>query len=172
MKSVYILLMILFAASVSGAVHENVVFYKDQGGWICSIPAIPAGQSNAGRIAWDGKTPLILTPRKNGFELTKANYLSWMMYLKPDQIKVRYDVILTFSDGQKRNLRMTTHKRPGWNRCIPFDHQMEKLSQGIFSRLSLSALSISDTSFSTSPFTTVIPYPLNGISEGLPVTVV
>ena len=95
-----------------------------------SIPAIPTGQSNAGRIAWDGKTPLILTPRKNGFELTKANYLSWMMYLKPDQIKVRYDVILTFSDGQKRNLRMTTHKRPGWNRCIPFDHQMKKLSQG------------------------------------------
>lgn len=130
MKSKLCLLSILLAASALAAVHENVVFYKDQSAWISSIPAIPAGLPDAGRIAWDGKTPLILKSGKGGYDISKADYLSWMMYLKPGQSNVRYDVILTFADGKKQNLKMNTHKQPGWNRCIPDDYHMRKMPKG------------------------------------------
>ena len=130
MKSQFCLLTIILAASAFAAIHENVVFYKDQSNWISSIPAIPAGQPDAGRIFWDGKTPLILKSGKKGYDISRADYLSWMMYLKPGQNNIRYDVILTFADGKKQNLKMTTHKRPGWNRCVPYVGQMKKLPKG------------------------------------------
>ncbi len=127
MKKILQTILLTGTIAASAAVHENVVFYKDQGGWTSSVPAIPAGQTNAGRIAWDGKKPLTLKAVKKGYDLSKADYLSWMMYLRPGQTNVRYDVILTFAGGKKHALKMTTHKRPGWNRCAPYPHQMEKL---------------------------------------------
>ena len=127
MKNILLVILLTGTLAAMAAVHENVVFYKDHGCWSSSIPAIPAGQANAGRISWDGKKPLILKAVKNGYDLSKADCISWMMYLQPGQTNVRYNVILTFANGKKYTLEMITHRRPGWNRCIPNQSKMKKI---------------------------------------------
>ena len=109
MKNLLLTLLLTGTASLMAAVYENVVFYKDQGSWNSSIAPNPANTPDAGRISWDGRTPLILKPKGKGYDLSKADYLSWMIYLKDGQSNVRYEVILTVSDGKKYTLKILPH---------------------------------------------------------------